>query len=469
MPFDLLSSLTRLEGNLRKKLSPRTRHPRRLLVLLVLAPILALAAYVGAARWLLSGPRLRALINTDPESFTLDYDEATSFWPGRVTIRNLRHPRQRPERPVDHPAGRGARRLFGSLAREEDISSRAPPRNGPVVLPPQQARAGEAKNADLSVLPPIPGFADPPLRSPAAQGPEAAGNPWRIDVRESGSTTSTTSGSTPATTAGPRASKGHSSCGRASWSGSVPRVFPSRAARCSIGRAPVGVSISGSIEGAFEPFEPPKVHGSEVWQKISGEVKLDARFDRLESLEHLFSSGGARLEEGAGKANDPGAHRAGNREGRGPTRASRRVGAPGETRASRRRRPAPAHSRVESHDRAPRDLGQPGRFLERPRLRLGRFAALVGPVRHTVGEDRLDHDHAHRRRDTRCAAAARAAGGRPPGLDSGSRGPRRLLRDGHRRLSAARSLASNNSTPRAATITSRVTTSATRRPGTVPS
>jgi hypothetical protein len=69
-----------------------------------------------------------------------------------------------------------------------------------------------------------------------------------------------------------------------------------------IGRAPVGVSISGSIEGAFEPFEPPKVHGSEVWQKTSGAVKLDARFDRLESLGHLFSSGGARLEEGAGKA-----------------------------------------------------------------------------------------------------------------------------------------------------------------------
>ncbi len=44
------------------------------------------------------------------------------------------------------------------------------------------------------------------------------------------------------------------------------------------------------------------MHGSEVWQKVSGAVKLDARFDRLESLEHLFSSAGTRLEEGAGKA-----------------------------------------------------------------------------------------------------------------------------------------------------------------------
>ena len=90
MALDLLSSLTRLEGNLRKKLSQRTRHPRRLLLLLVLAPVLSLAGYVGAARWFLSGPTLRALINTNPESLTLDYDEATSVWPGRVTIRNLR-------------------------------------------------------------------------------------------------------------------------------------------------------------------------------------------------------------------------------------------------------------------------------------------------------------------------------------------------------------------------------------------
>ena len=53
-------------------------------------PLLFLAAYALTSRWLLSGPRLRALINADAESLTLDYDEATSFWPGRLTIKNLR-------------------------------------------------------------------------------------------------------------------------------------------------------------------------------------------------------------------------------------------------------------------------------------------------------------------------------------------------------------------------------------------
>jgi len=85
MPFDLLSALKRLESNLKKRLSQRAQRSRRLLLLAILAPLLSLIVYDAAARWLLSGSRLRALINTAPESLTLDYNEATSLWPGRIT------------------------------------------------------------------------------------------------------------------------------------------------------------------------------------------------------------------------------------------------------------------------------------------------------------------------------------------------------------------------------------------------
>ena len=43
--------------------------------------------------------------------------------------------------------------------------------------------AAKTKDVDLSALPPISGFADPPLRTPEVQGAKAAGNPWRIEVR----------------------------------------------------------------------------------------------------------------------------------------------------------------------------------------------------------------------------------------------------------------------------------------------
>jgi hypothetical protein len=302
MPFDLLSALTRLEGNLKKKLSQRARRPRRLLLLLVLAPLLSLAAYAGTARWLLSGPRLRALINTDPESLTLDYDSATSLWPGRVTIRNLRirgsdHNVQWIIRLVDARVDYSLFALANRTFRAERVSG-----TGLSFFLRGRLEPGEVKSADVAALPPIPGFADPPLRSPEPQLAEEEGNPWRIEVRGIRIEHFDEIWFDACHYRGAARLDGAFFLrpGLMVWIGPARVTFESGEVR--IGRAPVGVSVSGALDGIFEPFEPPKVHGSEIWHKVSGSVKLDARFDRLEAIEHLFSSGGAHLEEGAGKA-----------------------------------------------------------------------------------------------------------------------------------------------------------------------
>ena len=59
------------------------------LLVAVLLAAAALLGYAAVARWLLSGPRLRAWINTSPETTRLDWDEAVSRWPGVVRLRNL--------------------------------------------------------------------------------------------------------------------------------------------------------------------------------------------------------------------------------------------------------------------------------------------------------------------------------------------------------------------------------------------
>ncbi len=302
MPSDFLSALTRLEGNLKKKLSGQARHPRRLLLVVVLAPLLSLVVYAGAARWFLSGPRLRALINTDPESLTLDYDEATSLWPGRVTIRNLRirgsdHNVQWIIRLADARVDYSVFALVKRTFRAKRLRG-----SGLSFFLRSKLRPGQAKSEDLSALPPIPGFTDPPLRSPEAQLAEEEGNPWRIDVRKIRIDHFDEIWFDACHYRGAASLDGAFFLrpGLKVWIGPARVSFESGEVR--IGRAPVGLSVSGSIDGTFEPFEPPKVHGSEVWQTVSGGVKLDARFDRLESLEHLFASGGARLEEGAGSA-----------------------------------------------------------------------------------------------------------------------------------------------------------------------
>jgi len=302
MSVDPLPSRTRLERNLRKGLPKETRRAWRLLLLLVLAPVVSLAGYVGAARWFLSGPRLRALINTDPGSLSLDYDEATSTFPGHVTIRNLRIRGSNHEvqwiirldlARVDYSMPALVQRTF----RAERVQG-----TGMSFSFRHKLDAEEMKGTDLSLLPPIPGFADPPLRSPEQQGPEPAGHPWRIEVR------------------GVRIEHfdeiWFDAChyrGTASLDGAFflrpgvevwigPARVSVESGELRIGRAPIGVSVSGIIDGTFEPFDPPKVHGGEVWQKTSGAVKLDFGFGRLEAFEHLVTSAGTRLEGGTGKA-----------------------------------------------------------------------------------------------------------------------------------------------------------------------
>ncbi len=269
--------------------------------MLVLAPLLSLAAYIGAARWLLSGPRLRALINADAESLYLDYDEATSFWPGHLAIRNLRLRGSdqnvqwiiRLDRArLDYSVLALARRTF-RVKRLHGTGLSFFLRNK---LEPEDPMA-----TDASVLPAVPGFADPPLRSAEVQGTALEGDPWRIDVR----TLLIDHFDDIWIDAFHYRGVARLEGGFFLRPGRLARIGPARVlfesgALC-IGKASTGIGVSGTVAGAFEPFEPPRVHGSQVWQKVSGEVTLDARFERLESLEHLVrSAAGARLEDGAG-------------------------------------------------------------------------------------------------------------------------------------------------------------------------
>ena len=303
MPFPTLPARTRLRDGLKRKRSRQARHPRRWLLLPVLAPLLLLAVYAGAARWLLSGPRLRALINTNPESLTLDYDEATSLLPGRVTIRNLRirgsdRNVQWVIRLADARVGYSVLALAKRTFRAERLRG-----TGLAFFLRNKLEPGEVRSTDPAVLPPIPGFADPPLRSPEAQVAKAPGNPnpWRIEVRSIGIDHFDEIWMDAYHYRGAARLEGAFLL----RPGILAQIGPARvgieSGQVCLGRAPVGVSVSGSIDATFESFEPPKVHGSEVWQKTSGAVKLDARFDRLESLAHLVSSAGTRLEEGAGE------------------------------------------------------------------------------------------------------------------------------------------------------------------------
>jgi hypothetical protein len=301
MPDDILSALKRLESALRKRLARKSVSLKRRILVLVVALVLPLAAYAAAARWLLSGPRLRALIDADPESLLLDYDEAASLWPGRVTITNLRIRgsdqnvqwiiRLATAR-VDYSILALAKRTFRvERLRGEGLS----------FFIRNKLEPANVQVADASVLPPVPGFADPPLRSDPVQGPQPEADPWSVDVRTLFIDHFDEIWIDAFHYRGAARLEG----GFFLRPGLLARIGPARvhfdSGQTTIGGAPAAVSVLGTVSGAFEPFEPPLVHGNEVWQKVSGEVALDASFDRLASLQYLARpAADARLEDGGG-------------------------------------------------------------------------------------------------------------------------------------------------------------------------
>jgi hypothetical protein len=302
MRFDDLSAWKRLEGNLRRKLALRARSPRRWILMLVLAPLLSLATYDAAVHWLLSGFKLRVLINADPESLSLDYDEATSFWPGRLTIKNLRI--RGSDKNVQWIIRLAAARVDYSVLALVTRTFRAERLRGTGMsfYLRNKLEPSESKATDISVLPAVPGFADPPLRSAEAEVAAPEGDPWRIDVRTIFVDHLDDIWIDAFHYRGVARLEG----GFFLRPGLLARIGPARvnfeSGETRIGHAPVGISVSGMVSGAFEPFEPPRVQGSEVWRKTSGEVKLDIRFERLQSLEYLVrSAADTRLENGVGK------------------------------------------------------------------------------------------------------------------------------------------------------------------------
>ena len=206
-----------------------------------------------------------------------------------------------------------------------------------------------------------------PTRSRA---PSSKRTPGASTSAGSSSTTSTTSGSTRFTTAASPAWREASFCARGCSPASDPRACASRAAGCASEMRRTRSPSSAPCREQFQPFEPPLVHGSEVWQKVTGDVSFDAGFERLASLQYLAGPAAAtRLADGPGSGTIRGTIEHGVATGEVRLGVQDWHGRPARADAAWQRRPAPAHPSLESRVRAARNFGKPARALRRPLLR----------------------------------------------------------------------------------------------------
>ena len=219
-------------------------------------PLLFLAAYAATTRWLLSG-RSWEIINASPRSFTIDWDEAVSRWPGRVSLRNLRLRGSDPN--VEWTVRlENAELRYSVLAllRRTFLCKRLDG-SGLAFALRTRIDPKKLKSVDVSLLPPIHGVSGSSLALAGGDAQRrieslARGRPEGRDRSVRGHL----GGRAPLPGAGPGP-------GRlpAAPDASGPHrrgARPLRRGSAQIGRASEGFTVTGSLATMTKPFEPPK-------------------------------------------------------------------------------------------------------------------------------------------------------------------------------------------------------------------
>jgi hypothetical protein len=282
-----------MKRTVRRKPSARRPPSGRRIGLFVLlgaavALVLAFAGYAAAARWLLSGPRLRSWINTTPETTLLDWDEAVSRWPGTVRLKNLRirGSDQNVEWIIRLAEARADYSVEALLSRTFKVSRVQG--NGLSFRLRQKLDLKDPTNPPIGALPPIPGFSDPPVRKPGDEPAAAAGNPWTVQI-----------GGIAIEQFDEIWIDAYRFEGSARLHGRFflrpglrSRIGPSDVdflkGHLHVGRQPLVSELAGKIHAEFEEWDPRRVQGDAVWRKVIAQVDLHGPHLGLEFLNYYF-------------------------------------------------------------------------------------------------------------------------------------------------------------------------------------
>jgi len=290
----------------RAKRSPKQRRlwiwPGVALAVLLAAAPAFLVAYRVAARRLLSGPTLRALINARPAEFQIDWDAAESTRPGHAAIRNLRLRGSDPN--VQWFATLASADVeFSVLAllRRHFVCTRLTG-SGLAFALRSKLSPEQVQDTDLARLPKIPGFDDPPLKN-ENDAFFVEPDPFVIELRHVAVDRFDDIWINPFHYQGPARLEGGLSLKPLYFAriDAVALTFDGGA--LGLGDGPAGLAVNGKVTAASTEFAPLRVPIEKVPGVISADVALDLTASNLKTLAPMLSlPEGVRLEEGSATA-----------------------------------------------------------------------------------------------------------------------------------------------------------------------
>jgi hypothetical protein len=273
-----------------------------LLALAIALPLAVAAAYFPVTRWLLSGPKLRSIINAHPDSFRIDWDEAVSPKFGHVRLKNLRLRGSDPnvqwaidveQAELDYSIAALLHRTF-ECTRLVGSGLRFALRT--------KIEPDRLKETDASVLPTIPGFTDPPLRK---EGEEfrMEPNPFHIDVHGVSIDRVESLWVNGFHYRGPGRVQG----GFYLWPTRLARIDDAAlqfdGGALTVGKAPDRLDFAGKLATSSTAFEPVNAPMPQALREFTTHLDLELSTDALHAVEeYVRFPEGVRLEGHGPKA-----------------------------------------------------------------------------------------------------------------------------------------------------------------------
>ena len=290
-----------------------TRRRKALWAVLIFLTALVVAGYAAypvVVRKLLTGPKLRALIDARPQDFFIDWEEASSPRIGHVVIRNLTLRGSDPN--VQWFARVEKIELeYSLLALLRRTFQAHDVRGSGLTFALRSKLPAGSTVADAALLPPIPGFSDPPLKSPDDHF-FVEPRPWVVDLRNVSIDRFEDIWVNQVRYRGAARVQGGLFLRPLQLVRIEAAAISFDGGQVRIGDSPDGLGLSGSIIASSRAFEPLRVPLPDLPGVLTAELKLDIRADKLQALGQFVSlPAGATIADGAATI----AIRAASREG----------------------------------------------------------------------------------------------------------------------------------------------------------
>ena len=270
--------------------------------LVLLSPVLFLVGYRIAAKRLLTGPALRAEINQKPEEIWIDWDEAVSTWPGRVSVKNLRIRGSDPnvEWIVILPEA-NLRYSLMPLLRRNFIVTQLRPVSIQFRLR-QKLFPGKFTEEQAKQLPPIPGFSDPPLRKPDEKLPEPESNPFTFEVQDVATDVFDDIWVDSFRYRGPSKLRGRFRLKPGERAQIGPASVEFGGGALEVAEKPAVTPLSGRLEATFADWDVQELTGNKVFRVVTAKVDLAGPTRGVDFLDGLLHLGrGVHVSGGPGR------------------------------------------------------------------------------------------------------------------------------------------------------------------------